>query len=89
MSPFLDQKDQMNEQQGVAAAGNLPCLRLVTLAAVTHSSLMFSHQGSAERDARGKWGQLAGCKMKRDTVFYDLTGAFLSLADSHLAVGGI
>lgn len=34
---------------------------------------MFSHHGSAEQDAGGKWEQLASWEMKRDTVFYYLT----------------
>lgn len=41
------------------------------LAAVTHRSLMFSHHGSAERDCCGKWEQLVGWKMKRDTFFIE------------------
>lgn len=67
----------MNEQQGVSAARLGP----PSLAAVTHYSLMCSRRGSAEQDAAGR-------RRKGDTVFYDLTGGFLSLADSHLAAGG-
>lgn len=55
--------------RGAVAPVNFACRRLVTLAAVTHDSLMFSHHGPAEQDARGKWEQLAGREMKRDTVF--------------------
>lgn len=73
----------MEEQQGVSAA----CLGPRSLAAA-HCSFMCSHRGSAEQDAAGRGETSGGRRRKGDTVFYDLTGGFLSLADSHLAAGG-